>query len=261
MTDTLERAADARTCANCGTTAIGDFCHACGQRLGVHRLTLPHLLHEIPHAVFHVDRGILVTLRALATRPGPTINGYLDGHRVRYFNPLSLLMLLAGLCALIYTKFPFDYSGFAVGVRPDQARIMIEVQRTMLVNYSLGLIVQLPFLALASRWLLGGGRSYGEHLVVNAFILSFMCAVNLLLMPAYMLGNGTQWIPRIMMWSVLIFLAYQIYALWSTFRTPGKGAVTALRTIGAVAVFYAMIVAIALMIGMAYGIHAAMRGH
>jgi hypothetical protein len=248
-------------CANCQAPALGMFCHRCGQRIGVHRLTLPHLLHEIPHAIFHVDRGLLVTIRALALRPGATIRNYLDGHRIRYFNPISLLAILAGLCALIYAKFPFDFSAYAVGMPADQAKVMIATMKALLVNYSLGLALQLPFLALATWWILRCGRSYGEHLVVNAFILAFMCAINLVLMPIYMLGNGTAWVPRIMMVSVVLFLGYHAFALWDTFRVPGKGLVFALRTVAAIAVFYAMLMLITMTIGIGYGVYTAMNQH
>lgn len=247
-------------CANCDTPATGAYCHACGQRIAVHRLTLPHLFHEIPHAIFHVDRGLLVTIRALALHPGRTIRDYLDGRRIRYFNPLSLLAILAGLCALCYAKFPFDFSGFVIGAPAKDAEIMIRVQRTMLVNYSFGLAMQLPLIALATYWVLRNGRSYGEHLVVNAFILAFMCAINLAIMPAFMLANGTHWMPKIMTGTIVFYLIYQLYALWDTFRTPGRGVVGALRAVAALGVFYAMIVISAMIVGMIIGVVIAMRG-
>ncbi|MFZ5635289.1 MAG: DUF3667 domain-containing protein [Pseudomonadota bacterium] len=247
-------------CANCSAPAAGAYCHACGQRIAVHRLTLPHLLHEIPHAIFHVDRGLLVTIRELALHPGRTIRDYLDGRRIRYFNPLSLLAILAGLCALCYAKFPFDFSGFVIGAPAKEAEIMIRIQKTMLVNYSIGLAMQLPLLALATYWVLRCGRSYGEHLVVNAFILAFLCAINLAMMPAFMVANGSHWMPRIMMTSVVFYLIYQLYALWDTFRTPGRGVVGALRTIAALAVFYAMIVIGAMIVGVIIGAVMALRG-
>lgn len=247
-------AATHRDCANCGTPAAGAYCHACGQRIEIHRLTLPHLLHEIPHAVFHVDRGILVTIRELALRPGRTINGYLDGRRIRYFNPLSLLMILAGLCALIYARYPFDYSAFAGGIPSDRVDDVIRIQKSMLVNYSLGLAAQLPFLSLASRLLMGGGRGYGEHLVINAFILAFLCVINLALMPIYMLANGTALMPKVMLWSSLLYCVYQIYALTDTFRTPGRLWSPLLRAMVTIIGFYALVMILAVLVGVIYAL-------
>lgn len=243
-----------RDCANCGTPASGAYCTACGQRIDIHPLTLPHLLHEIPHAVFHVDRGILVTIRELALHPGRTINAYLDGRRIRYFNPLSLLMILAGLCALIYARYPFDYSGFTPGIPADRVDDVIRIQKSILVNYSLGLAIQLPFLALASRLLMGGGRGYGEHLVINAFILAFLCVINLALMPVYMLANGTVLMSKVMFWSTLLYCLYQIVALTDTFRTPGRLWMPLLRATATIVGFYVAMMVAAVAIGVVYAI-------
>ncbi len=171
--------APAGTCVNRDTVLCGAFCHQCGQRGEIHALILPHLLHEIPHAIFHVDRGLLVAIRALALHPGRTINAYLDGHRIRYFNPLSMLVLLAGLCALVYSKFPFDYSPMTAGLPAKEAADTAAFVKALMVNHSLGLMVQLPIIALLSRWFMDGRRSYGEHLAINAFIFAFMCVTNL----------------------------------------------------------------------------------
>ena len=75
-------------CLNCQAPLHTPYCGQCGQSAKVHRFTLAGLLHDVPHAVFHVERGILPTLAGLLRRPGATINAYLDGQRTRFFNPL-----------------------------------------------------------------------------------------------------------------------------------------------------------------------------
>jgi hypothetical protein len=243
-------------CANCGTTAAGAYCHGCGQRIETHRLTLPHLLHEIPHAVFHVDRGFLVTILALARHPGRTIRGYLDGHRVRYFNPLTLLMILAGLCALAYAKFEFDFTPMGAKMPADAAATYNASMKTLFQNYSLGLVVQLPLIALTSWLIMGRHRSYGEHLAINAFIFAFMCVINLVLIPVHMLVNGSPLFLPLMLATALFFLVYQVIALWDTFRTPGHGVGTLLRAL-ATSIGYFVVLGI---ISLAIGIGIALAG-
>jgi hypothetical protein len=236
-------------CANCGTEAAGAYCHACGQRIETHRLTLPHLLHEIPHAVFHVDRGFLVTIFALATRPGRTMNAYLDGHRVRYFNPLSLLMILAGLCALAYAKFDFDFTPITAGMTPERAEGATATMKALLQNYSLGLVVQLPLIALMSWLIMGRHRSYGEHLAINAFIFAFMCVINLVLIPVHMLINGSPLLGPLMMTMTVFFLVYQVFALWDTFRTPAHWIGPLLRALATSIGYFVVIGILSLAIG------------
>ena len=172
--------------------------------------------------MFHVDRGFLVTIFALATRPGRTMNAYLDGHRVRYFNPLSLLMILAGLCALVYAKFEFDFTSMAAGMSPEQVSGYQATMTSLLQNYSLGLVLQLPLIALMSWLVMGRHRSYGEHLAINAFIFAFMCVINLALIPVHMMVNGTSLFMPLMLLTSALFLVYQVFALWDAFRTPGR---------------------------------------
>lgn len=57
------------------------------------RISLFHFISDLPHAIFHVDRGILFNLRQLFMRPAVSIQEYLDGHRKKYFHPASYLMI------------------------------------------------------------------------------------------------------------------------------------------------------------------------
>ena len=66
------------------------------QPADTHRITLKHLLlHDLPHSIWHVDKGIAYTFWQMLTRPGLTIRGYLAGQRTRQFRPVSYLLLLA----------------------------------------------------------------------------------------------------------------------------------------------------------------------
>ena len=251
---------DRGACANCGITSMGAYCHACGQRIETHRLTLPHLMHEIPHAVFHVDRGLLLTIRALATRPGRTMNDYLDGHRVRYFNPLSLLMILAGLCALAYAKFDFDFTPMTAGMTPEQVKGATETMKALLQNYSLGLVVQLPLIALMSWLIMGRHRSYGEHLAINAFIFAFMCVINLVLIPVHVLVSGSPLLGPLMLAMSAFFLVYQVFALWDTFRAPGRWMGPLLRALATSIGYFVVIGIISLAIGIVMAIASKISG-
>jgi Protein of unknown function (DUF3667) len=179
-------------CANCSTRTVGVFCHACGQRASVHRLTVPHLLHEVPHALFHLERGIVPTLAGLVRRPGKTINDYLNGQRVRYFNPLTLLMLLAGLTVLLSSSYPLDFSYASKGI-PEPLRLKhMDFVRLNFRWYSATLVFYLPAIALLTFVCFAGrGRSYGEHLVINAFAISLGTLAWVVLFPVVVAANGT----------------------------------------------------------------------
>ena len=57
------------------------------------RISLFHFISDLPHAIFHVDRGILFNFRQLFMRPAASIQEYLDGHRRKYFHPANYLVI------------------------------------------------------------------------------------------------------------------------------------------------------------------------
>jgi hypothetical protein len=48
---------------------------------------------DLPHAIFHVDKGFLYNLLQLFKRPGEAIQDYLAGKRKNFFHPATYLVL------------------------------------------------------------------------------------------------------------------------------------------------------------------------
>lgn len=84
-------------CLNCNTALHGKFCSHCGQKADTHRITLKHFVqHDLLHGVWHIERGILFTLKEIFTRPGYAAVDYIAGKRIRYYNIFYLLLLVIG---------------------------------------------------------------------------------------------------------------------------------------------------------------------
>ena len=83
-----------KICKNCGQPVEKKYCPDCGQKVSVKRIELKHLLHDIPHAIFHVDSGFFYNLKQLFTRPGAAIKDYLEGRRKLFFHPVTYLAIL-----------------------------------------------------------------------------------------------------------------------------------------------------------------------
>lgn len=80
-------------CKNCNSAVTENFCPYCGQKTKTSRITIPKLISDLPHAVFHVDKGILYNFIQLLKRPGAAIQAYIDGKRKPFFHPVSFLVL------------------------------------------------------------------------------------------------------------------------------------------------------------------------
>lgn len=80
-------------CKNCYKPVRDNFCSHCGQETKVERITVSGLLRDLPHSVFHVDRGFLYNLLQLFKQPGHSINEYLSGRRKPFYHPASYLVI------------------------------------------------------------------------------------------------------------------------------------------------------------------------
>jgi hypothetical protein len=198
-------------CLNCGTALHGHFCAHCGQNAHTHRFTLRHLLlHDLPHSVWHVDKGLLYTLRHMIIRPGATIAEYLAGRRAAHFQPLTYLLLLAGLSALLLSAVHLN----PYAATPDVPRLMVltmERYMSSLFKYpSAVYVLLLPLNALLARWLLRPTRyNYAEMLISQAFISGTITALSLAVMfPLFLLLGHTPYFQGASMSTILISVIY-----------------------------------------------------
>lgn len=94
---------DAKACKNCEEELPENvnYCPNCGQKADTGRINWHFLWHEIQHGIFHVDGGILYTLKELFVRPGHTLREYIAGKRKNHFKPVLLVMIIGSICGLI----------------------------------------------------------------------------------------------------------------------------------------------------------------
>jgi Protein of unknown function (DUF3667) len=97
------------TCKNCGNHSDETFCGSCGQKMHVHRFDTKHIfLHEIPHGIVHLDKGFLLTSKALLTRPGHFIREYIEGKRVNHYGPIQYLFIVGIVIGLLMGLFNYN---------------------------------------------------------------------------------------------------------------------------------------------------------
>ncbi|HLL84437.1 MAG TPA: DUF3667 domain-containing protein [Longimicrobium sp.] len=122
-------------CANCGTELMGAFCHACGQERGPGAVTLRALVAEVADEVLSLDGRFVRTFRTLLFRPGVLTREYLAGHRVGYFSPFRLYLLVsAAHLALVAATGATSFFFFTVsGSRGATGKAMALLPRLMFV--------------------------------------------------------------------------------------------------------------------------------
>src|SRR5688572_11245293 len=92
----LEPTQPDKTCANCSTPMVGEYCYNCGQeeftaRAFSMKVFFSHMLDEL----FDMDSKAIKTVRYLITKPGFLTEEYWKGHIKRYLLPLKFYLFIA----------------------------------------------------------------------------------------------------------------------------------------------------------------------
>jgi hypothetical protein len=110
-------------CKNCGHQFDLNYCNQCGQKALTKRIEMKWLLHELPHAVWHIERGFLYNVVELFKRPGYAVIDYIEGKRKNFFHPVSyLLIMLAAMYFVVHYLEIIWYSPVQDAEMGEQAK-------------------------------------------------------------------------------------------------------------------------------------------
>jgi hypothetical protein len=181
-------------CLNCNGSVETPFCPTCGQKKEVHRISFGYVVHEALHSITHADKGFLLLVKQLLTRPGYVAKDYITGKRKRYFNPVSLLVISSALLA--YFGSVTGYMDKLTGGGSNRAggRMASETWREVfeITSHSgkwLTLLFIAPLFAfLAWVFFIRKKYNYAEHFVLHSFIFGEAALLRLLIfVPLFLL--------------------------------------------------------------------------
>jgi hypothetical protein len=215
------------TCKNCSTSFEGKHCPECGQKADTHRFTVPHLAHEIFHAITHTDKGILFLIKELAYRPGHVAREYNAGLRKRYFNPFTFLLIAIAFQLFVLKQVHF-YEHFTAAMTRFQTKIealagkkvnadtpevseatkAAEKNMTVVQENSRTLTFMfIPFIALLTWFLFKkSGFNYAENLVMQTFLFGENTIFFLVIMIPFLFNHSLY--PLVLLASFLLQIVY-----------------------------------------------------
>lgn len=164
-------------CKNCSNTLRTDYsyCPDCGAKVIRNRITVKNLWFDIVDRYFNIDNTFLKTFFHLFTKPEIVIEGYLNGIRRKYLNPISYLgisITLSGFIVFLIKKKQelVDFDVFNTGVTSvAQERLLDQI-----FDYqSLLFILYIPIMAM-SAWLCfqKKGYNFSERVVIFMYTLA-----------------------------------------------------------------------------------------
>ena len=162
------------SCLNCNENLIGKFCYNCGQKSDTHRITLKHFIfHDVLHGVWHIEKGIIFTIKESITRPGKAALDYISGKRIRYYNVFYLILILIGLNViladiyeyLLKTYFPNKYELETTTTNNGSAELFNNYFKLLIFGI-------VPILAINSYMLFRRKKfNFSEHLIIAGIVL------------------------------------------------------------------------------------------
>lgn len=151
------------------------YCELCGAKVIRNRITVKNLWDDFLETYINVDNSFLRTFLHLFSRPAAVINGYINGLRRKYMNPISYMgiaITLSGLTVLLIRKKIryIDIDLFDQGMNPEFGEKVMNFTNEY---YSLIFLLFLPVFAFAG-WLSINKEGYNltEFLVVSLYALA-----------------------------------------------------------------------------------------
>ena len=164
-------------CKNCRNNLPQNvsYCELCGAKVIRNRITVRNLWDDVLETYINVDNSFLRTFLHLFSRPKEVIDGYINGVRRKYMNPISYMgiaLTLAGLTVLLMRqKIQYmDFDLFDQGMNPEFGEKVMNFTNDY---YSLVFLLFLPVFAFAG-WLTINKQGYNltEFLVVSLYTLA-----------------------------------------------------------------------------------------
>lgn len=238
-------------CLNCGNHIAEQYCGKCGQSAGIHRYSIKHFIeHDFIHGVWHVDKGILFTLKELLTNPGHSVRAFIQGKRAHYYNYITLILLILAISSIVsqYTHFKM------ADIMPEESRSTMNGFEKFTTKYpKLVLLISIPISSFFSFiWFRKAKFNYSEHLVLNSYKTSVELLVGLLFSILTIFYTNTAGL------SVIYILAIQvpilIYGTWFYYQFFSESGYSKFSLILRSIMSLISFMLIAAVVGMVYGI-------
>lgn len=207
------------TCLNCNRQLIENYCQNCGQKSTTHRYSLKHFIeHDIIHGVWHVDKGILFTIKELFTRPGHSVREFVQGKRINLFNFISLIVLLLATSSFLghYTHVKMT------DLMPESSKAMMSPVEKFATEYpKLVLVITIPIYSLFSFiWFRKTKLNFTEHLVLNSYKTSGELVIGLLFTALAIFNTNIK--TLIIVYYFFVVFSSLIYSIWFYYQFFSK---------------------------------------
>lgn len=221
-------------CKNCGSSTQGKYCHNCGQRTSINKVTFKETFQDFVDTVFSVNSPLLLTLKLLLTNPGKLFREYLSGKRKTYYKPVPFFILISVVFVLIKALINFDplQGVVMVGGKELDMNLFNNAAIFMAKNANNIIFIFVFTFSVMIKLFFYKKYAFAEFIAVSFYVIGFYTIITTALMFFMKYVNS-----QLKMLPFMLMAIYVIYALTSFFKT--RSFLTIIKAI--VAYFFAVI--------------------
>ena len=208
-------------CLNCEVPIAGKFCANCGQKTDTHRITFKHFIfHDIIHGVWHIEKGIIFTLKEALLRPGKAAIDYISGKRIKYYNIFYLILIFVGLSIVIEDKIEALDKAFGITILDESDQ---EFGVFLQLYSKLMIISFVPIFALLGFVLFKKTKyNFSEHCIIAGMNFLGIMIIYVFTLPLtfFAYTKNFDWITEI--YDTAIFVVLLLFIASGYYHAIGK---------------------------------------
>jgi hypothetical protein len=210
-------------CKNCNTALQADdhFCHSCGAKIMRNRLTFKNLWEDLNERVLNLDNNLFRTIRDMFLRPQLVIEGYIEGVRKKYMDPISYLgvaLTLSGIILFILRKYYLDDMDFDMGIENFDPELARKIMLVSLDFNSFVFLLYIPVITLVG-WVVYNQKALllSEYLVLGTYTLAHFSILSFPISLCLLIFNPENYFDL----SFWVIALMALYCMYTTIRVHG----------------------------------------
>lgn len=136
-------------CKNCETVFEGKFCHECGQKSLVERITFRAVFSDLIKKITNWDKGLMYTTVQVMQRPGKMAQAFIGGHRVNFTKPLNYILIIVAASVLVFPRRNIEKAMDGINQHGRNSGPFMD---WIFSNISIIYLMMIPFLAIVTKW-------------------------------------------------------------------------------------------------------------
>lgn len=211
-------------CKNCQKPLEeqSDYCNRCGGKVVRKRLTMANLFSHFSETFLNYDNKFLQTCISLVKSPEDVINGYVNGVRKKYINPISFFAIsitISGVYLYLLQNYFPEAMDFSNIYEDDTTqKISRKISNVVMEYNSFFYFALIPVLALFSRIVfLKKPFNYTEHIVIYFYTMSLGSVLSSLIGFIVLLLDPASMVFVALFMNLLLFL-FHCYLLKRVFQ-------------------------------------------